>query len=243
MAFEGDIGMRTRVTVPHDSGLPADSITNTWAFIVPNGTLKVTGITEWVARLEAFYDALGAGNRLSTQYNWAAATFDTFDYSDPPPRIPADTRAVTITQPATTGADYPPEVAVVLSMEGLKASGVNIRRRRGRVYVGPLQLDAGDQPNIPSSYVNGVVDAANTHLLEPGETAENCKLAVYSPYTHHNIPVGTKLTKDDEEVPSLMVTAFHAVVKIWVDNAWDTVRRRGTKATTRSTHTATIPSN
>lgn len=222
---------RAFVKVPHSNGLPADTIQNTYAFVTAGTGDRVVIATEIDTRLTAFYSAFST--QLSSTYVWNNSTIEVVDMTDPKPRIPFYSAALSVTAPTTGNQDMPPEVAVVLSFQGAKVSGVNMRRRRGRVYVGPLSIGASDFPTAPSGLYNAVATSAGTNLLN--YTPRLTEWAVYSPYTHHDIPVGEKLTKDDEEVPDLLPASFTVVERCWVDNAWDTQRRRGTKASTRTT--------
>lgn len=228
--------MTAKVEVPHDSGLPKDAVTNTWAYTIPDGTALLTGITQWVARLDAFYSALLP--ILSSAYDWANINVKTFDMEDLPPRVPIDEDVFSAGAVGTSGHDLPAEVAIVLSFRGALASGTNIRRRRGRVYIGPLQGGAADQEFTPSLWPGLVADAANTHLLVPGATAGNVNWCVYSRSQHWGVGIGEPIPPDTLPVIPIPPTSFTQVEHLWCDNAWDTQRRRGRAATTRVSHDA-----
>jgi len=229
---------RAFVTIPHDNGLPKDEVTNGWAFYTPGSGDRDLIASDIDTRLTGFYSALGAYR--SSSYTWTAVTVDVIDMLEDQPRVPFYSAPLTMTEPASTANDMPPEVAVVLSFQAAKTSGVNMRRRRGRVYLGPLQLSSGDVQVIESGLISAITNAASTFLLNPEAPAGLSDWAVYSPYTHHGVPVGERYTNDDEfpEIPDALPSSFHSVVTAWVDNAWDTQRRRGTSATTRTTITA-----
>lgn len=221
---------RGSVIVPHDNGLPKDSIQNTFAFMVSGSGDRDLIAFDFQVRLEDFYNDWTTFR--SSQYEWASARFQVIDMLDDQPRIPFYDVEMSIDEAATTVNDLPAEVAVVLSFEGERASGVNMRRRRGRVYCGPLQVGSADQHEVQSGVVSAIVTAAGDHLLNPADPIATW--AIYSPYTHHGIAVGDKLTPEDPEVPDFLPASFEPVVRCWVDNAWDTQRRRGPAASSRT---------
>lgn len=228
--------VRAQVTIPNDSALPRDSVVNTWSFRVPGSLDGDLYAADVKSRLAGFYSAWGAS--ISSAYNPGGATIKLFDFGESQPRIPFYESALTITGATTTSNDMPNEVALCLSFEGDRLSGFNQRRRRGRVFLGPFQIAAGDYEHITNSFVDALMTAANTWLLDPGGTYL-ADWAVYSPYTHHDVPVGEKLNPDTmPEVPLLLNASFVQVTKTWMDNSWDTVRRRGVEATYRKVYNA-----
>ena len=96
--------------------------------------------------------------------------------------------------------------------------------------MGPLQFNSLDLP-IQGSATTDAVATAFAAL----KTVTQTKLAIYSPYTHHAVPVGQNIKDYPNEVPSLLDDSFVEVVAVWVDNAFDTQRRRGVKSTYRKT--------
>lgn len=225
---------RAQVTVPHDSGIPRDAIVNTYAFRVEGSGDRDLIAADIDSRLTQFYDSFAAG--LSSQYTWAAATVKVIDMTDELPRFPFYEATLTITEPATTQYDWPAEVAVCLSFQGERTSGVNMRRRRGRVYLGPFQVGTGDMQMVPSGLISPLVTAADDYLLTPTAPLGLSEWAIYSRYTHFGVPVGTKLDPDvHEEIPDALPASFVPVERCWIDNAWDIQRRRGPAATSRTT--------
>lgn len=221
--------LRTTCTFPHSTGLAEDAVVNTWSWIGNNVSGRAGDAAVIKTSLDAFYGAVKA--YLSSQYAWNSGTYETIDMQDARPRVPFDVVGAALGTLSTTNNDLPYETALCVSMRGALVSGLNRRRRRGRVYVGPLQLAAGDNPQGPA---NGIVDTfatAAAALL----TASNVDLAVYSPYTHHDVPVGGDIKDYPDEVPALLDDSFIPVTTVWVDNSWDTQRRRGVKATYRKT--------
>lgn len=231
---------RATVTIPMDSGLPADSVVNTWAFRHLDDALLLTDTTAIDSRLSAFYSAIGA--HFSSQCDLSAVRLKIYDYTDPFPRVPVYDEVMTVTGAHGANMDFPPEVAVCLSFRAAIASGTNMARNRGRVYLGPLQsTSTTDYQAVLTTTVDAIALAAKTEILDENDDTEWC---IYSYYTHHNIPVGSKpgdgngpgLDGSYPESEILLADSFQLVSALWVDNAWDTQRRRGTKATYRKTY-------
>lgn len=228
--------VRATVTVPHDSGLPRDAIQNTFAFSAAGTVDRDLAAVEIATRLDGFYSDLN--EFLSSQYTWASAQLKIVDMTDERPRLPYYDETMSVTEAGTTINDLPAEVAAVLSFEGQRTSGVNMRRRRGRVFVGPLAVGSADQHQIQSGLYNLIATSAGDNLLN--YTPALVQWSVYSPATHHALPVGVPLDPDFyPEIPDALPASFTPVVKCWVDNAWDTQRRRGPRATTRTIIEAT----
>lgn len=223
-----------KLVVPHNTGLPEDAITNSFA-IKPTTGDRNTAATAFTTELKTFYDSLGGYK--SSQMNWAGATAEYVDLLDPRPRTPYRTDPVALLVGAGTYYDVPAEVAMCISYMAPAVSGENPRRRRGRVYIGPLAfLTAADSPVIPATIINGVLPAWLDLTTNPAYN-----FCVYSRYNHHAVPVGRnineKLPNGDPvfpEVPDALPNSFQVATRFWMDNAWDTQRRRGPKATSRT---------
>lgn len=224
---------RAFVTIPHTSGLPADACVNTWAYSIPGTGDRDLLAIDFRTRLTAFYGAWNV-NFGSAQYAWQNARVKVIDMLDENPRFPFYDASLNLSASSGTAYDLPSEVAIVLSFEGERTSGTNMRRRRGRVYCGPLQNGAGDNQTVPAGLLSAIVTAAGSNLLNPTAPNDLTDWCVYSSYTHHGIPVGTRITKDDPEIPDNLPASFVPVTRCWVDNAYDTQRRRGVGATTRT---------
>lgn len=130
---------RVQVILDRDGGLPEDVATNTLHY---EGDLDVVGLEyrgKWdldapglVTRVETFYQAVGpylASTLAGT------GTVKVYDMQDPKPRFPriVDTFAFTPGEQS-----LPSEVALCISFKGAEVSGQANSRKRGRVYLGPL---------------------------------------------------------------------------------------------------------
>lgn len=211
---------RAIVTIPMLSQNPDDAVTNTWYFDGESAavTRDDHGLTV-VTLLTGFYQQIDGS--LFPNSVGSPATVDLYDMADSTPRVPYRTSTIPLTNGGANS--LPSEVALVLSFKGDFESGTPNARRRGRVYIGPLGTDiitvGGTAPSRPNAATRDTLrDAAE--LLRTSSTDE-ARWAVFSQAT---------LTET-----SSLEQAFHDVVGGWVDDAWDTQRRRGISATTRDT--------
>lgn len=233
---------RCQVTIAKDTGIPADSVVNVWSFMnLETAADAAADAAILKTNLNTFYD--GIATHLSAQLAFSGVNLKVYDFTENSPRVPVLDTTFSITGETGGGIDLPPEVAFCLSYKAVGISGVNPRRRRGRVYLGPMQTAAGTDAHIaPAAIGTAVLAAAADAFVNPGDPRQ---WAVYSPYDHHDVPVGedinAKVPGTDTplypEVPSQVPQAFKVVHDYWVDNAWDTQRRRGVKATTRTSAT------
>lgn len=133
---------------------------------------------------------------------------------------------------------YPSEVACCLSFKNTTDGGVPSRRRRGRIYLGPLKLSVGEEaafqiPKILLGVRELFVDAAvelKTRLDAAGFT-----WVIYSrPYAGRDL--GDELRSDGSPLPAIAARAgsTHEVNSFFVDDAFDIQRRRGEAAVLRT---------
>lgn len=225
--------MRAQVTIPLDSGIPEDATVNTFYF---DGDEDLDGIAtdadyhnNVFASLSAFYAAIGG---LFPSTVAGTATVKIYDMRDPLPRQPEFEDVLTFT-PAVANP-HPNEVALCLSFQAVAQSGQLQRRRRGRVYLGPVADDVGTTAIIASqsrpalSLRQIVADAADEMKQRdlPVGIGGSVRWAIYSRTT--DLGVGSPA------LPGTSIDdAFHDVDNGWIDDTWDTQRRRGAAATAR----------
>lgn len=201
--------IRTVVTYPYTTGVPADVAQNNIYFDVPDpyGTDEVTEIVNRVKAHIAAFDQC-----LSQLLNRAANTvrIELYNLEDPIPRVPIWEANTTLAAVTSGRVAAPPECAVCISYRGVYLSGVNNARRRGRMYIGPVTT-VGTDANRPDGTLI-------TALIAGGE-------ALWTP-----IGAGDVVWVQRSETTG----ATTPVVAGWVDNAWDTQRRRGYAANTRT---------
>jgi hypothetical protein len=140
-----------------------------------------------------------------------------YDMGDPVPRQPLTVFPMVTFPVAPAQTGFPDEVALVLSFQGAKVSGVPQARRRNRVYFGPVTTASAvvtSNENRPSA---GIID----DLIKAADE----KLAIAT--------LGVEWI-----VRSETTGVVTPVTDGWVDNSWDTQRRRGTAPSARTVFTA-----
>jgi len=215
--------LRWQVSLESLTGLPEDASMNVWHFHTANVDIPAM-IADIDDELSAFYSAIGAIYSANTITG--NMFFKVFDLLDVPPRIPVFETSHIIAGLGDADA-LPTECAATLSFQGDPVSGVNQRRRRGRLFLGPLDI------GVASTAAGIVHIQGGTRTLVTG-TAESFMEAggtltwqwiVFSP-TNAGAPPWDETALDEG---SALVTNG------WMDDAFDTQRRRGTAATARTT--------
>lgn len=211
--------LRATVTIPRHTAIPEDDVTNTWHFFV--GHAIDTDDTDIVlARLLQFYDdgvgATAISGFLGPMLDGAEATIAFYDMSDSPPRAPVAEEAFALAIPTGGSAIPPPsEVACCLSYQAEGVSGIPQARRRGRIYLGPFSDLAAERisnESRPKEVMREEIALAAERLQALNDTG--IYWTVFS--TVSGAPaIGPEVTNG------------------WVDNAWDTQRRRGVDTTAR----------
>lgn len=207
-----------QVTFPHRSLIPADAAMNTFFF---------TGVddpedqaTSAFGRLVTFYNVASGSatipikNYLSGELLVTGARVKIYNMDDPEPRVPILDESLGLSSPTPVNAvNFPAEVAVGLSYRADPESGVAPARRRGRIYLGPLNTGAG---------TGSTTATARPTALMQSNCAQACKqLAIAS-------PVGTRWA-----VHSRVSGTYAIITNGYVDDAYDTQRRRGVDTTSR----------
>lgn len=226
-----DIYYKTVVSFPYVTGLPADVSINTWAFKHEGATDLVADANSIHDRLENFYESIMA--YYSSRVDPSQVTFRTYNLADSEPRVPVYEEIKSLTGGTAANMDFPSEVAMCLSFKALPVSGANARRRRGRVYLGPLQSSTTtDYYQVLGAMITATLNGADTNLAA---NTGDIIWSIYSKYTHYQVPVGDKYDPDVHSPNNaLLPQAFSSVHKFWCDNEWDTQRRRGLKASARN---------
>lgn len=198
------------VVIPADTNVPADAVVNTWGF---SATAETPAALESIrAALDAFYT--GWQTFRSSKYVWDQTRLKVYDLSQATPRVPIFDEPLQLQADAAPNT-LPQEVALCMSFQGERLSGLNQARRRGRIYLGPFGSSAADTTGgRPSnSLITGLAAAAGG-MYTASEAAIEWKWGVIS---------------EADATPG-----FARVRDGWIDNAWDTQRRRGEVATART---------
>jgi len=201
--------IRALVLLDNVSQLPEDRFVNTFYFAGDRDDITSTLHT----KLASFYNfgsggADGLGKYLSNKVQRGTSLPNEiryYDLSEPEPREPVSFELVIPAAAAAT--DLPNEVAVCCSFYGTR----NIPRQRGRVYLGPLNTAADE---------DGASDVRVTSDFRGAITFAAAALAGG--------------TGPDWVVHSGAANADYPVTAGWVDNAFDTQRRRGAATSART---------
>jgi len=203
------------------SGLAEDQFVNSWHFI-KNGLID-PDYQNVEDMLYNFYTGEGQSdspsivNFMTTGNINGDYTLKAYDLTQPKPRTPVYESSGAV---SPGGADsLPTECAAVFSFQAETESGENQKRRRNRVYLGPFSVQANDDGLLKGALVE--------RLLFQGRGLKNESTSSYT--WSWNIYSPT----DDNAEP---------VWSGWVDNAWDSQRRRGIRKTARGIFNALQPS-
>lgn len=200
--------IKALVTLKMDSGIPKDYAVNTFHFRQD---------TSGLGTLEEIADDLVAAYQLfrpsyPAAVETAGHTIKMYTMEDPEPRAPTLSETWDFSV-APTGNSLPQEVALCVSFQGARVSGQSQKRRRGRVYLGPLAEGAQETNGRPTTVTINRGVSFGDYLFEASDTSLTYKWCVYS-------------TVDEDLVE---------ITDGWVDNAFDIQRRRGLAPTARTT--------
>jgi len=197
------------------SGLPEDRIVNVFHFRGDGDYDTEAPLAR--ARVAAFFNTASGTNSVSYYISalvLRTSTVTSYDLDEPKPRVPTSA-PVTLTAAGSLNG-FPEEVACCLSYHSSVPPAITARRR-GRVYIGPLNGTAvhfasTEAPARPETSFIADLAASAGALVAAG--AVDPKWCVRS---------------------SLPTENFQTINGGWIDNALDTQRRRGPDATSRTT--------
>lgn len=215
----------TQVVFEHRSGLPKDRVVNNFVFAVGStGLPDDATLSNLRTDLAGFYNNVPAGHNaiagfispcMSRATDGVAVKFyDLTGHLDGSPHgSPFATKFFTLLDAVSGAQGMPSEVAVCMSFQCAYGSdpefgsGTRPRGRdRGRVYLGPLTKSAAED-----SGVNGRVQVSQSF--------------------RETVVARAEVLMDNAEgawsVWSRAGATIEPVVKAWVDDAFDTQRRRG----------------
>ncbi len=211
--------IRAMHTIQHVSAVPANAVTNVFHFSTGLPQPMASELDYIVAGIKEFFDVpaptsapAALAGLLSINLSSANRSIKLYNLADAKPRSPL--RNDVSTMAGTGVSSFPHEVALVGSYRSFAQSGVPQRRRRGRLYLGPLTDQPQDVSRTggdvrPSLFARETLVGAMKRLALRSAEASWVTLSTVDGF------VGT-------------------VVGGFVDDAYDTQRRRGTEAVTRS---------
>jgi hypothetical protein len=198
---------RAQVTLRTVDALPANFITNTWSF----GSTTVGDHTAVTTALKDFYDDIPAAS-ISSAVAQNGHTVQFYVLPGVQPNYPFAETTFNLAS-APSGTPLPSEVAVCLSFQGTRQAGFPQARRRGRIYLGPLGSGIVTAGRPSPTLRTNMANAALTFKAAIEAITGGIFWAVWS-------------TADQLAVP---------VDNGWIDDAFDTQRRRGVEVTSRTT--------
>jgi hypothetical protein len=203
-----------------NSARPEDAITNTFHFI---NTDTVTDYDNVRDMLVDFYTATNLEKPVAIREYMSQGSITgeyvlkAYALEDPKPRQPVITYQGSFSPPNTP--TLPSEVALVMSFQAELESGEIAARRRNRVYLGPFGEAANKVIGRPEDELVQCMLFSGKQLIEASSASLRWTWVVYSPTTDQAYPVNNG----------------------WVDNSWDTQRRRGLYYSQRGTYTIDSP--
>lgn len=205
---------------------PEDRVMNTFAIgpTAPGADpLSEAAFDAWCDHLEDFYFADPPGGAAVEIADWLSGsnslngfgTIRWYNVDDPEPRAPVFERLWEHSLPTTAG--LPNELAACLTFQGAPVSGTPTARRRGRIYIGPLNVNALGEGSGDLKIDEGLrncmaLAAAELASIRLGTTSSDHRWCVWS-------------RADDE---------FVGIDQGWVDDAFDIQRRRGNVPSVRA---------
>lgn len=198
---------RLQQTIQTADNVAANYATNNWAFIADDLTILPTIQTA----VTTFYNAIRT--YFGTLVRQNGHTYKWYDMADLVPRAPVLEGAWNLTS-APVQPGLPPEVSLCMSFQGERISGVPQARRRGRLYLPFMaQSNIGTDGRPLPAMITAIAAAADTFVTSSKGTG----------------------TWDWIVLSDINPTDASIVDNGWIDNEWDTQRRRGRVATTRNT--------
>lgn len=221
--------LRSQVILPYKSGQPEDIVVNTWHFAISGPLTGAAEDAQVNAALTTFYQAIDGFLASTLDATSNAASVQTY-LLDPGGAGPEDDDAGspvnvdTFTITPGGGTPLPHEVAMCLSMSsdltGVAEEDGSTRpasRRRGRIYLGPLDTSVVGVEGVTNNARPGT--GARNAILDAAETMVNALQAFTNPI---NLSVYSRVEG-----------VTRPVTKLWMDDAFDTMRGRGADPTSR----------
>lgn len=205
------------------SNLPEDSVVNTWHFEHAGG--PATDYDNVRDMLADFYGTTPEGQTESISDNMPSNILGdiwnirAYDLSQPKPRAPVYESTLTVDNGLGSAATLPLDVALCFSFEAEQESGIPQARRRNRKYIGPLDTGTLSSGGRPSLALLGIVAAAGRDLLRASNAAASWTWKVWS----------------------TTLQAGYDVRGGWVDDEFDTQRRRGMAPSYRELWDVDVP--
>lgn len=239
--------IRAQAILKHTSGLPKHNAVNTFHF---NGdAADGAKMSALAGHVRNFYTGVraAAGTSLASFLSSELTTIDIKLYevtgelgpnggdepTGPPFLVDLGAAGLLTGIAKQAAANFPSEVAICVSYQGTAQVGLVQARRRGRIYLGPLNAGAGNggSPARPhADFLSTATEAFQEFVQDVDASAE---FVVYSrPYAGREaIP---RVNKPDLPAIAPRTGTTVNVDQFWIDDAFDTQRRRGADRTGRT---------
>lgn len=200
---------RAQVILKTADAIPANYVTNSWCIEVnPDGALDTDEVT---VCLKDFYDDM-----INFLPSVIAQNGHEVKYTVLPgvkPNYPFEEDVFNLVS-APTSDNLPTEVSLVMSFQGTRQAGFSQKRRRGRIYFGPIRATGAAAGRPTSSLITALATAGATFKSNVEAITGGAHFwAVWSNVDQEAVQINNG----------------------WVDNAFDTQRRRGVQSTSRTT--------
>jgi hypothetical protein len=223
--------VRVQHAYKHKSGLPEDDIVNTWYFATNPTVTTTAAATELADAVCDFYDSThgstGAVRTYIAETQMAPLRHHVkvYDMLQAKPRAPIYERNDANGTANNTGTAMPSELAVAMSYRGELASGIDMARRRGRIFLGPLNatvMDVDTATNVsrpPAAFRDAIIGAAGG--MRTRVRTAGWEWVLLS-------------TTNWVEGEGLFGPGVHVIRQVSVDNAFDIIRKRGKAPSVRT---------
>lgn len=240
--------IRATAVLRHQSGLARDNCVNTFHF---TGTADTSTFQAIGNRVREFYEDPVVGGVNAAVAAYIGGQINALDVNlyvipgtlepsgretpaGPPAYVDLGPTSGPFTSARLDTSELPNEVAVCVSYQGTPGPGVVQARRRGRIYVGPLNIAAMEQgahgPR-PAQSFRTTLSLAVTRLAN--EVDADAEWVVYSrPYAGRDEIIRPGRAPLPAIAPRPATTVN--IDQIWVDDEFDTQRRRGLQRTGRT---------
>lgn len=230
--------LRFQCALQNDSVLERDAAVNVFHYRTDVTISDLNAAITIVGRLTAFYQAIQV---LLSANLTGTVRCKVYNLLHAPDRFPIYDTTFTFT-PSAPVPTYPNEVAICLSYRGVLTDSPNRRRNRGRIYVGPINGasagvdDVGDMRVVATARTT-LITAATDHLLVDNlEAPQGFYLwSVFSRANALGLGIGEPMPAEEPTYTNAQLdVGFRTIQQAWVDDAFDTQRRRGLRPVNRT---------
>ncbi len=222
--------LRAEVHLPFTTNLPKDVSINALHFGVEGDADNDSNWDDIRDLVAAFWNTTISGIApsayLSSIIQRATdACYIKFYDAEADPQVLLGQRNFTANSAAVAETNYPNEVAICLSLTCTPGGSVPVRRRRGRMYVGPVNVGVEGSRTVAGEEVPAVASTVRTTFAT---ACENMATQDDFPFVSWG-------------VWSTVNEALYVITGGFIDNDFDTQRRRQYPASARTTWGTVFP--